>query len=238
MGPAVMSLESAPRPPRVGVVVQMRLDSSRLPRKALLPLGDTSLAGAVMRRLRGVRADERVLATDEAGAEALAPVAMEYGFSVFAGPKDDVLARFAMVVHAYGLDRVVRATGDNPFVSAILANAAQEAASDSGADYVGLVGMPIGMGVEVVRAAALLEAEADADSAYDREHVCPFLYGHSERFSILRPECPRAYRLPEARVTVDTAEDYERAVAIVRELGDEPSDEAVLAWLRATGEGR
>ncbi len=228
----------ADRPQRVGVVVQMRLDSSRLPRKALLPLGDTSLAGAVMRRLRGVRADERVLATDEAGAEALAPVAMEHGFSVFAGPKDDVLARYAMVVRAYGLDRVVRATGDNPFASAILANAAQEAADETGADYVGLVGMPVGMGVEVVDARALLEAAAEADSAYDREHVCPFLYGRPERFKALRPQCPPSYRLPEARVTVDTAEDYERATAIVSALGDEPSDEAVIAWLRARLEGR
>ncbi len=223
---------------KVGVVVQMRLDSSRLPRKALLPLGDTSLAGAVLRRLRGVRADVRVLATDDAGAEALAPVAQENGFSVFAGPKEDVLGRYAMVVRAYGLGRVVRATGDNPFVSAMLADVAQDAASAYGADYVGLVGMPTGMGVEVVDACALLEAAAEADSAYDREHVCPFLYCRPERFKSIRPECPPSYRLPEARVTVDTAEDYERAVAIVRELGNEPSDEAVIAWLLSRREGR
>ncbi|HPB66008.1 MAG TPA: hypothetical protein PLW80_05570 [Spirochaetales bacterium] len=114
----------------------------------------------------------------------------------------------------------------------------EDAASAYGADYVGLVGMPTGMGVEVVDACALLEAAAEADSAYDREHVCPFLYCRPERFKSIRPECPPSYRLPEARVTVDTAEDYERAVAIVRELGNEPSDEAVIAWLLSRREGR
>lgn len=211
----------------------MRLDSRRLPGKALLAIGGTTLAGLVMRRLRGIMADEYVLATDADGARALALLAAESGFSVFAGPKDDVLSRFAMVAEAYGLGRVVRATGDNPFVSPPLASLAIQAADASGADYVGLVGMPVGMGVEVVRAEALLEAAGRATSDYDREHVCPYLYGHPDSFSILRPQCPAAYLLPEARVTVDTGEDFRRVAAIVEALGPDAADEAILDWLKA-----
>lgn len=216
---------------RAGVVVQMRLDSTRLPGKAMLEIGGTTLAGMVMRRLRGIRADEMILATDADGARALAGVAAEFGFSVFAGPKDDVLGRYAMVVDAFGLGRVIRATGDNPFVSIPLAEIAVAAADDSGAEYVGLVGMPAGMGVEVVDAAALMEASASASTAFDREHVCPFLYGNPGRFKVLRPGCPEAYRLPEGRLTVDTAEDFRRAEAIVASLGPEPSDAQLLSWL-------
>jgi len=218
---------------RTGVVVQMRLDSTRLPGKALLAIGGTTLAGLVMRRLGGIVADEHILATDADGALALAALAVESGFSVFAGPKDDVLARYAMVAEAFGLGRVMRATGDNPFVSLRLASLAIEAADAAGADYVGLVGMPVGMGIEVIRAGALLRAAADATSDYDREHVCPYLYGHPDSFSILRPECPAKYRLPGARVTVDTGEDFRRAVAIVESLGLDAADEEVLGWLKA-----
>ena len=220
-------------PLRTGVVVQMRLDSRRLPGKALLPVGGATLAGMVMRRLRGIPADERILATDADGARALAAVAAEFGFSVFAGPKDDVLARYAMAAEAFGLGRVVRATGDNPFASVRLASLAIEAADAYGADYAGLVGMPVGMGVEVIGVAALLRAASVATSAFDREHVCPYLYGHPDSFVIVRPGCPDAYRLPEARATVDTDEDFRRTVSMVAALGPEPSDDAVLAWLRA-----
>lgn len=216
-----------------GVVVQMRLDSSRLPGKALMPLAGTTLAGAVMRRLRGIRADAYVLATDAAGAQALGPVAAAFGFSVFAGPKDDVLARFVMAAGAFGLDRVVRATGDNPFVSVPLAELALDESDASGADYVGLSGMPVGMGVEVVRAPALVIADSSTTSTFDREHVCPYLYGHPDRFLVRRPSCPDTYHNPQARVTVDTSDDYERAMAIFAALGDEPSDDAILSWLRA-----
>ncbi len=215
-----------------GVVVQMRLDSSRLPAKALLPLAGTTLAGAVLRRLRGIRADAYVLATDAAGADALGAVAGTFGFSVFAGPKNDVLARYVQAAAAFGLDRVVRATGDNPFVSVPLAELALDEFDAKGADYVGLVDMPVGMGVEVVRVSALASAARSATSDFDREHVCPYLYGHPDEFRICRPACPDSYRNPRARVTIDTRSDYDRALTMVAALGDEPSDDAILSWLR------
>jgi spore coat polysaccharide biosynthesis protein SpsF len=222
---------------RTGVVVQMRLDSTRLPGKALLRIGGTNLAGMVLRRLRTLAVDEYVLATDSDGARALAETAREFGFSVFEGPKDDVLARYAMASKAFGLERVVRATGDNPFVSVVLAAGAIKVAKDSGADYVGFVGMPVGMGVEVVTVSALAKAALEATSAFEREHVCPYLYGNPHVFSIQRPVCPAAYRLPEARVTVDTPADFMQAEAIVSALGAEPSDAALLAWLKNLQKG-
>lgn len=212
----------------------MRLDSTRLPRKALLPLGDTVLAGFVMRRLRALPADAYVLATDADGAKALAGVAEEAGFDIFEGPKDDVLRRYALVARYYGFHRIVRATGDNPFVSVPLARLALEesASREPPYDYVGLSGMPIGMGVEVVAAKALLEADERATQPYEREHVCPFLYGRPLEFSVRRPACPPGYRLPLARVTVDTEADYRRAQKLALALGPDPGDEAILSFLR------
>jgi len=222
---------------RTGVVVQMRLDSTRLPGKALLKIGGTNLAGMVMRRLRAIPADAYVLATDADGSRALAVTAREFGFSVFEGPKDDVLARYAMAAEAFGLERVIRATGDNPFVSVTLAGRAVAVADESGADYVGLVGMPVGMGVEVVDVPALYKAAKESTSAFDREHVCPYLYGNPAVFSIQRPRCPPEYRFPDARVTVDTPADFRQAETIVSALGAEPSDSALLVWLKSLQKG-
>lgn len=222
---------------RTGVVVQMRLDSTRLPNKALLRIGGTNLAGMVMRRLRNLTADAFVLATDTDGGKALAEPADEFGFSVFAGSKEDVLARYTGAAKSFELERVIRATGDNPFVSIFLAEKALEVADESGADYVGLVGMPVGMGVEVVNATALYKAAKSTTSAFDREHVCPYLYGNPDLFSIQKPQCPAEYYLPTARVTVDTPADFRQLDLIVSALGTEPSDTALLAWLKNVQDG-
>lgn len=221
------------------VVVQSRLGSTRLPGKALLPLGGATLTDQVLRRLGGLPVDALVLATDEASAVALEPVAARNGFDLLVGPAEDVLARYCLAIRRYGIDLVVRATGDNPLVSSELAaelldRRAAGLRAGRPSDYAAQVGMPTGMGVELVAAAALLKAESEARAAAEREHVCPYLYGHPELFVIDRSEAPAEYAIPRASVTVDRREDYDFVLRVYGALYDcRPiADEALLGWLR------
>lgn len=221
------------------VVLQARMGSTRLPGKALLPLGDSTLIAQVMRRLSLVPADLRVLATDEASADRLGGEAARCGFDLLVGPAEDVLGRYCLAIRRYGIDLVVRATGDNPLVSHELARLLlkRRASARAGqrSDYSGYLGMPTGMGVELVAAAALLRAEAETRVARDREHVCPYLYEHPRLFVIDRPLSPPEYRMPEGSVTVDTAVDYEAMVEAYAALyeGEPIPTDAVMYWLRA-----
>ncbi len=202
----------------IGVVLQARLSSSRLPNKALLPLAGRPVIEHAMSALRDLAADRYVLATDHESAAQLEPVAAACGFEVFAGDPEDVLARFAGAVRRYRLSTVVRATGDNPAVSTELAAISLRAHLNRGAEYTGLLGPPLGTCVEVLDAEALLRADREAVERYDREHVAPFIYHRPEQFRVFRPELGRRYRMPEARVTLDTYQDYERLVELYRRL--------------------
>ncbi len=211
------------------VVLQARMGSTRLPGKALLPLGGSSLLEQAMARLALVAADLRVLATDEASARSLAPAAERRGFELLVGPAEDVLARYCLAVARFRPDLVLRATGDNPLVSHELATLLLKRREERPSDYAGFLGMPVGMGVVLAAADARRRAEAEAREPAEREHVCPYLYGHPELFRVDRPEAPAEYLLPEARVTVDTAADYESVLRIYGSLYDgRPIPSAVL----------
>ncbi len=205
------------------VFLQARLDSTRLPGKALLDLEGKAVISRAMDSLRSVSADRWVLACDEASRERLEPVASASGFECVAGPKEDVLARFCLAIEKTGATTVLRATGDNPFV---FADAADEslrrfeslAVSGTPCDYFTLTGLPHGAGVEVFDARRLVEACRLTDSPYDHEHVGPAMYAHRERFSCVFEAAPSKWRHERARVTIDTQEDYERARAIARRL--------------------
>lgn len=205
------------------VILQARLDSTRLPRKALLDLSGKPVIVRAMESLARVGADSYILACDEASGPELAPLAESCGFRCITGPKEDVLARFCMAVAETGTTTVIRATGDNPFV---FADAAAESLKrfielQSGpepADYFTFTGMPHGSGVEIFSGKRLLEAAALTDSPYDREHVGPALYNHADRFTCVREPAPQQWSRQEARVTIDTAEDYERAQCMARYL--------------------
>lgn len=230
----------APSLGAIGVVVQVRLGSTRLARKALLPLGGATMTDQVLSRLALVPAAVHALATDEASARDLEPIAARHSFDLVVGPAEDVLARYCMAIRRFGLDRVIRATGDNPLVNhelarALVEQAAAEAASGSGLpDYAAYAGLPLGMGVEFVSARALLRAEAEARARDEREHVCPYLYRHPELFRITRPEPPAGWSFPAGRVTVDTAADYEAMLRLYGALyaGSPIASSAVLACLR------
>ncbi len=195
----------------LGIIVQARLGSTRLARKTLLPLGGATLLDMALARLSLVPADSRILATDAASAPELGPVAARNGFALVVGSAEDVLSRYCDAIRAHGLagGLVLRATGDNPLVCHEAAIELIRTRGGLGFDYSSYSGLPLGMGVELVSAAALLRAEREAVAPDEREHVCPYLYRYPDRFSIDRPEAPLAFRFPAGRVTVDLPEDYD-----------------------------
>jgi spore coat polysaccharide biosynthesis protein SpsF len=221
------------------LILQGRLDSSRLPDKALLPLGEKPLIFRVMEALKPIPADIHILACPEDSVAAFESPAKAAGFELISGPKQDVLRRYCVAIRHYAADWVIRATGDNPFVFADAAVALEREARTLGADYAGYNAMPYGAGVEVVRARSLLRAEEEADTGPEKEHVCPFLYNHPERFLLHRPMAPLPWQGREIRLTVDTPEDYEKSKQLYRALVSIPPEkrgkgETILSVFRRT----
>ena len=210
------------------LVLQARLDSSRLFEKALLPLGGRPLIFRVMEAFLTLPCDAKILACPEDSLSSFAPLAEEAGFTVIPGSKEDVLARYCLVIRKTGADRIIRATGDNPFVFVDAAAFLDREASALGTDYAGYSGLPYGAGVESVASDALLRAEKEAKNRAEREHVCPYLYGHPEIFRLHRPPAPGKWQGPELRITVDTREDYDEAVALYDRLLSLPGKERNL----------
>jgi spore coat polysaccharide biosynthesis protein SpsF len=164
--------------------------------------------------------DAKLLACPKDSVSALAPLAEQAGCEILPGPKEDVLARYALGIRRFAADIVVRATGDNPFVFADAAAALNLEAIALKADYSGYSGLPYGAGTESVAATALLRAEKEAAAPPEREHVCPYLYGHPDIFRLHRPLAPRLWQGPEIRLTVDTREDYDKAQVLYEALSD------------------
>jgi len=202
----------------LAIILQARVDSSRLPGKALLPLGGKPMILRVMEALDRIPAELRLLACAEDSESAFAELAAEAGFTLFAGPKEDVLGRFCLSMRNFGIRHLIRATGDNPFVFSDAAYSITTEALTLNADYAGYGGLPLGAGVEYVLAKSLLRAGDEASSQYDREHVCPYLYTHPEKFLLHRPLAPQHWQHPELRLTVDTRQDYEQAQALYAAL--------------------
>ena len=216
------------------MLLQVRLHSHRLPRKALLPLQGVTVLTHVLRALKGIPAEVYALLTDPSSFDALASLAQPEGFSVFVGPEEDVLARYARAAEQYDVQRIIRATGDNPLVSARAARALLAIHERERFDLSHFLNNPLGTGVEAVAAGALLKAHARARDPFEREHITTYLYRHARAFRVGEIPCPQAWAFPQARLTLDTEEDYALLQELFADLysGKPIEIEEVVGWLR------
>jgi spore coat polysaccharide biosynthesis protein SpsF len=224
-----------PRRGRVGVVIQARMGSTRLPGKVLLPLAGRPMLEFLLDRLKRCReADELVVATTLGGQDdPVAALAARAGASCFRGDEDDVLGRFHGAALALGLDVVVRVTADCPLTDpALLDEMVAEFKRRGELDYLSntlVRRFPRGLDLEVFSRAALDWAHRFAARPYQREHVTPHLtmYGDTAHW-------PRAADASAFRVTVDTEADLEAVRALVAAAPGRPlGHEELVALLRS-----
>ena len=197
------------RPGKIAVFLQARIGSTRLPSKTLLQLGSRTIVGNAMTRLKKINADYHVLLTDKESIAALEKEASQCGFDIMHGPGEDVLKRFAIAIEEYDPHTFIRATADNPLVFYKEASLILEKHLEKNADHSWFLGMPLGAGIEVVKAEKLLEAERLTNIPYDREHVTPYLYNNSAKYALNHLKAPEEACYPEGRITLDTLTDYD-----------------------------
>ncbi|WP_019959643.1 cytidylyltransferase domain-containing protein [Woodsholea maritima] len=210
---------------KVVAIIQARMSSSRLPGKVLKPiLGKPIIAWMMERLSRAQSLNHLILAIpDEPGEETLAAFAAGRGMSCYRGPRDDVLARFEGAVEACAPDAdiIVRVTSDCPLLDPVIVDHCVNffITNFPAFHYVAPQvppTLPNGMSVEVFTRAALNRAHKQAVSAYDREHVTPFMQKAEEGFSVGR--IPFGLKAGHIRLCVDTHEDYAMISALIEKL--------------------
>ncbi|EMM79689.1 cytidylyltransferase domain protein [Leptospira interrogans str. 2006001854] len=103
---------------KVGILIQARMGSTRLPGKIALPFGDTTILGFMLERLKCSKFQENivVLTTEESIDDKTEEIAKKNGVSVFRGSTNDLIQRYLKAAKQYNLDIIVRLTGDCPLI--------------------------------------------------------------------------------------------------------------------------
>ncbi|HEY3165559.1 MAG TPA: hypothetical protein VGJ71_14445 [Candidatus Limnocylindrales bacterium] len=205
---------------RTVAVIQARMGSTRLPGKVVELIHGRPLVLWTVAAVAAVPGlDDLVVATtDRPDDDAFADLLRSRGIRVHRGSALDVLARVVDAVGPLEPDVVLRQTGDNPFPDPDIMAAQVAPVVDGTFDYVGIAGLPLGIGAEAVRASALDAAGREAETAAEREHVLPFVYARPDRFAIGSLAEPPGWRHP--RYTVDTAADLAFARSLAQHLPD------------------
>ncbi len=207
---------------KTAVIVQARYGSSRLPGKALLPLGAGTVLAQVLARCAAIPGVDVVVCAspDTADSDAVAEEGARCGALVVRGSETDVLARYAKAARAAGADIVMRVTSDCPFIDPIVCGKVLSLLHERGAGYASLdmpASWPHGLDCEAFPARALYEAEQNAREPLEREHVTPWIRARTKpKATLTGPGAP----FTAMRWTLDWPEDYQFLSAAAAALGE------------------
>lgn len=226
---------------RIGIVLQARMSSSRLPGKVLKPLCGRPMLARIIERLQSCRRPSIVvLATsDRVEDDPVAALGAALGVAVFRGPLNDVLERYRACAQAHDLDAVVRATGDNPFVDCEEVDRLVDYFLAEKLEYANAFtsfgsGLPVGIGTEIMSRAALECSAREGLAPHHREHVNEYIQENPVLFPQAVLPAPDHKYAPDLSFTVDTPEQFAEAEALLSAfLADNSLGRISTPWLIA-----
>lgn len=164
----------------IGIIVQARMSSTRLPGKVLKKLGNKPMLQVQLERLKQASSCQKlIVATSvDASDDAIVSLCEQLGIASFRGDLNDVLARFYQCANQFKLDHVVRICGDSPLIDPVLVDEVVKYHLSEHADYTTNCikrHFPDGQDIEVFTFNALKHAFNTAKKPSEREHVTPYI---------------------------------------------------------------
>jgi glutamate-1-semialdehyde 2,1-aminomutase len=211
-----------------GIIVQARLGSTRLPNKVMKEINGTPLIELLLKRLTKCNnVNFIILATSHYEKNvSLIDHVKDLGFPVFVGSENNVLERYLQCAQKFGLDTIVRITGDCPLVDPDLIDKMLLKFEEQNVDYLSNTlepTFPDGLDVEIFDQAKLNISYSTSKDPANLEHVTPFLKS-SDLFS--RYNYKNDQDISHLRWTVDEPEDFE----VIKNIFTEFANDIHFGW--------
>lgn len=201
----------------IGIILQARMGSTRLPGKILMPIGNKTLLDHILFRLKQLRHNATtVIATSEKSGDGIVEhFCIERAVACFRGSEANVLDRYYQCATAYGFQHIIRLTGDNPFPDIEEIDNLIDFHLASETDYANsFTSLPIGVGAEIFTFTALERNWREGNEPHHLEHVNEYILENPHVFQTAYLSVAADKYRPDIRLTVDTMEDYKQACYI------------------------
>ncbi len=213
----------------------VRMNSTRLPKKALSDLNGLPLTLQLIRRLKcSKNISNIVVCTSSHPDDAiLLDKANDWGVDSYAGSQKDVLSRLIDVCDLYEADAVLRITGDNPFTDSDNIDRLIEHHIDTSSEYTRTNRLPLGVTAEVMSANMLKKLHKSILDPDQTEYMSFFAF-NSDMFHCEVLDPLEGQERPYYSLTVDYPKDLELVRRIYSELsinGSIPTLDSVIQFL-------
>lgn len=210
---------------KIGIITEARMTSSRLPGKHLLKVEDKFIYEIFVDQLKKSKlSDTIILATTiNKPDDALCALARKLNIDIYRGSEDNVMERVLGAALSFDIDIIVEITADCPLIDPSLIDQAIRTYLDSDVEYVSNVinrQFADGMDVQVFSSKLLRNNYSPYLDAHHLEHVTTHIR-KSEAITKLHLLADPTCFAPDASITLDTYQDYEKICEVYSQLVSE-----------------
>lgn len=173
------------------ILVQARTGSSRLPNKVLLEVQGKPILIHQLERIKASKFPSKivVITSENSKDDIIEQICIKYGYLVFRGSEEDVLARHYYAATFYGFNWIVKIPSDCPLIDPKVIDQVFEAflSSELHYDYFSNLhpaSFPDGNDVEIMHIEALKKAFSYAKKSLEREHTTPYFWENPSLFCL------------------------------------------------------
>tara|TARA_B110000003_G_C16625210_1_gene524633 strand:+ start:137 stop:862 length:726 start_codon:yes stop_codon:yes gene_type:complete len=205
----------------IGIVVQARTGSKRLPSKILLKIDNKRILEHLIKRLKKIKIKNKIIiaTTKNKSDKIINKIAQNHNCYSFNGPSSNVLKRYYQAAKNFKLDVIVRVCSDSPFMDPGIVEKAIRIFKTKKYDYVSNIvkpTYPAGMSVEVFSFDTLKKVQNSKTNNLEKEHVTPYIYRNYKKFKIknfsIKKNCTNF------KFSIDYLEDYKAAKALYKKI--------------------
>lgn len=214
--------------PAIGAIIQARQNSTRFPGKVLKKLHGYPL---ILRLVEQVSysnyLDEIIVATSRKESDnALSKACQNNGIQCFRGSLKNVIKRYISAARYFGIEVIIRITGDNPLTDpGLIDDIISIFLNDTDLDYINNVhrnGSVHGSGCELVKLSSLVKSyemiKSEPKNEDYFEHVTLFIRKHTESFKTRKFFPSGNLKRENISYSVDYPEDLKLARIIFQYL--------------------
>lgn len=200
---------------KVAAIIQARIGSTRLPKKAMLKVLDKPLLYYMIKQVKKSKLIKDVVVVTSIKKEnsIIRNFCKKNNIKCFSGPDKNLVKRYYLAAKKFNIDTIVRLTSDCPLIDPKIIDRLIKKYYSFKYDFVANTSPPYnltypdGMDVEIFSLDTLTFVNNRCKSKKDLEHVTPFIWRKKKYFNNFKHNLKK--NLSHYRLTVDYKEDFE-----------------------------
>lgn len=212
---------------KVGIIIQARVNSTRLPNKVLQTIEKKTILEHVIKKVsKSVLQPKIILAIPNTKEnDCLEKIAETQNIYCYRGPEENVLQRIIQAAEKNQVKTIIRICADSPLIEARFIDLALIQHIEQGNDYTTSVGvLPKGFDFEIVELKTLKDVASRTSSKENLEHVTLFVRKYYKEFKTSFLNQGYEFYRKDLKFTVDTEEDFDFLKNIGISLGKKFED--------------